>query len=239
MEIAAVGAAVALLAGLGYLYWRHVWFFRNPPRNPPVGEGILSPADGTVVYVNVVEPTDPVITIKNGLRASLNDIAHEEPGSRKVHIGVFMSPFNVHYNRAPFSGTIESIDHHPPRFRNVHMGPMHLRVLLRRCPYTRNCLHLLRNERTVTRIRGTVNGLPLHCLVVQIAARSVRGIVSFFHQHQSVNRGEIFGMIRIGSQVDLVIPLTEGMRIQAAPGDKVRAGESILIDWDSPGQELK
>jgi hypothetical protein len=39
----------------GYFFWRYVWFFRNPPRWPPPGENIVSPADGTVVYVNRLE----------------------------------------------------------------------------------------------------------------------------------------------------------------------------------------
>ena len=47
-----------------YVYWRFVWFFRNPPRHPPKGENILCPADGTVVYVKHVRSFEPIIAIK-------------------------------------------------------------------------------------------------------------------------------------------------------------------------------
>jgi phosphatidylserine decarboxylase len=44
-----------------------------------------------------------------------------------------------------------------------------------------------------------------------------------------VAKGDIFGMIRIGSQVDLVVTRLPGMEVKVRPGDKVRAGETILI----------
>ena len=87
----------------GYLYWRYVWFFRNPLRVPPPGESIVSPADGTVVYVSKVEPRQEVIMIKQGLPATLTDIVREDLAAPKILIGIFMSPFSVHYNRAPLS----------------------------------------------------------------------------------------------------------------------------------------
>jgi phosphatidylserine decarboxylase len=64
---------------------------------------------------------------------------------------------------------------------------------------------------------------------VQIAGKSVNGIDSFFGPRDRLDKGNIFGMIRIGSQVDLVVPYTTEMEIRVRPGDRVRAGESILI----------
>jgi phosphatidylserine decarboxylase len=66
--------------------------------------------------------------------------------------------------------------------------------------------------------------------VIQIAAKSVRGIDSYVQAGDRVERGAIFGMIRIGSQVDLVVPWREGMQISVHPGQRVRAGETILIE---------
>lgn len=67
------------LGALSYLLWRYVWFFRNPERTaPPEGSGILSPADGTVVYVRHMKPQESVINIKRGLEATLNDITRED-----------------------------------------------------------------------------------------------------------------------------------------------------------------
>ncbi|MEJ2277690.1 MAG: phosphatidylserine decarboxylase, partial [Candidatus Lokiarchaeota archaeon] len=67
----------------------------------------MSPADGTVVYVSPVEPQEEVITIKKGLAARITDIVREDLQVPKVLIGVFMSPFNVHYNRVPLTGKVD------------------------------------------------------------------------------------------------------------------------------------
>jgi len=216
---------------LGFLYWRHIWFFRNPSRRiPPDDSGVLSPADGTVVYVKEVEPGKDVITIKKGVAASVEEITREEMARPKILIGIFMSPFNVHYNRAPVSGPVSFIHHYPALNENVCMAIMHLRTILRWFPLYRDSIHIVRNERTVTKIDGRYRGRSLPCYVVQIAAKSVSGIDSYVKEGERVMAGQIFGMIRIGSQVDLVVPPFEDMKIRVRPGDKVRAGETVLIE---------
>ena len=223
--------AIICVGGLLFLYWRHIWFFRNPARRvPPENSGILSPADGTVVYVKEVMPDQDVISIKKGLAASIIDIAREDMSRPKILIGIFMSPFNVHYNRAPVSGNVRFIHHYPALMENACMLFMHLRTIFKRPPFYRNSIHIVQNERTVTRFDGEYRGGPLPCYVVQIAAKSVSGIESYFKEGMRVRAGEIFGMIRIGSQVDLVVPPIEGMKIKVRPGDAVRAGETILIE---------
>jgi phosphatidylserine decarboxylase len=213
----------------GFLFWRYIWFFRNPERHPPTGENIVSPADGTVVYVTLAKPGEEVISIKEGVRAKVEDILKEDLDCSKVHIGIFMSPFNVHYNRVPLSGRVEFIKHHPPMLRNYHMGPMHWRTVLNRSPLYQNSLHILQNERTVTKVKGEFQGETLPYYVIQIAGKSVRGIDSYTRAGAAVKKGAVFGMIRIGSQVDLVMAYKPGMNILARPGDRVRAGETILI----------
>lgn len=224
----AVLALPVLLAG-AYLYWRYFWFFRNPERHAPQGENIVSPADGTVVYVSIVNPGEDVVSIKQGVKAKVKDILREEQEDPKVHIGIFMSPFSVHYNRVPLSGRVEFIKHHPPVLKNRHMGPMHWRTLLSRPPLHRNSLHIVENERTVTKVAGEFQGETVPYYVIQIAGKSVNGIDSYTRAGAAVGKGEIFGMIRIGSQVDLVMAHKPGMTILARPGDRVRAGETILI----------
>jgi phosphatidylserine decarboxylase len=221
--------ASAAVPALAYLYWRCIWFFRNPPRMAPSSSGLLSAADGTVVYVKRVGPREPVITVKRSVTATVEDILREDVDREKVLIGVFMSPFNVHYNRAPLSGVVGEVRHHLPKGRNRHMGVMHLRTLLHRKPLYQGSMHVIENERTVTRIDGEFLGKPLTCYIIQIAGGSVRGIDSYIPPGGRVARGEIFGMIRIGSQVDLVLPWTPGMEILVRPGQRVRAGETILI----------
>ena len=130
-----VFSLITIIALLGFLYWRYIWFFRNPPRTIPNEESIISPADGTVVYVKIVEPHERVIVIKNGLNASINDITRKDLQSHKALIGIFMSPFDVHYNRAPISGDVKSIVHYPAQKENINMGSMHLRTVLNLIPH--------------------------------------------------------------------------------------------------------
>ena len=76
-----------------------VFFFRNPERTPPTGDGIVvSPADGTVMQVveNVHSDNLPDLPLKR--------------------ISIFMSIFNTHVNRCPVSGTVKAIKHVPGRF---------------------------------------------------------------------------------------------------------------------------
>jgi phosphatidylserine decarboxylase len=224
-----LAALTALAVAGGYFYWRRVWFFRNPPRRVPSGDNLVSAADGTVVYVKTLRPGEDVINIKRGLAARLGDIAHVDDALPRLLIGVFMSPFDVHYNRAPCAGTVRFVRHYPGQGSNLHMGVMHWRVLTRRRPYYRGSVHIVRNERTVTRIDGAIAGKPLSCYVVQIAARTVAGIESYIEEGASVGKGSIFGMIRVGSQVDIVVPLRDGMRALVQPGDRVRAGETVMV----------
>lgn len=227
LKIVAVGTLVVVGA---VLFWRFVWFFRNPVRAIPEGANLVSPADGTVVYVNVVEPHERVIVIKEGVAAGVEDIVREDLTAAKLLIGIFMSPFDVHYNRAPLTGRVDFVRHYPARRSNLHMGPMHFRTLFNLRPYYTGSLHIVENERTVTRIVGQVKGGTLGCYVVQIGGRSVHGIEAYVAEGAQVVKGQIFGMIRIGSQVDLVVPYRENMQVRVEPGAKVRAGESILVD---------
>lgn len=229
----AVGGALGLagcVAVAAYLFWRQVWFWRNPPRRPPPGDGLLAPADGTIVYVTKLTETDPVVNLKQGLGARLSDIVREDMRLPKLLIGVFMSPFDVHYNRAPLAGTIEFVRHHAGRGRNLSMGRMHRRILAGREPYYEGSVHITRNERTVTKINGSLRGIDVSCYVVQIAAKTVSGIDSYVKPGDAVERGAIFGMIRIGSQVDVVVPWRGDWTVRVRPGERVRAGETLLLD---------
>ena len=221
--------APPLSLAAGALYWRYVWFFRNPKRTSPPGENIVSPADGTVVYIRQVKASHEVMTIKQGLSARLTDIVKEDLDYPKLSIGIFMSPFNVHYNRVPLAGRVDAIKHHPPEPANLAMTPMHWRTILGRPPFYRHARHIIQNERTVTRIVGNYKGDLFPYYVVQIAGKSVNGIDSFVAPGEEVDKGSIFGLIRIGSQVDLVVPYRPGLKILTQTGAKVRAGETILV----------
>jgi phosphatidylserine decarboxylase len=76
-----------------------VYFFRDPDRMQEItGKGVLAPADGRVVDIEVLEGKDNLL------------------GESAVKLSVFMSLFNVHVNRVPATGRISSITYHPGRF---------------------------------------------------------------------------------------------------------------------------
>ena len=233
METALVAGACALVGAVVvaslFLYWRYHWFWRNPPRTVPVGDHLVSPADGTVVYVKRAEPREPIVVCKRGRSASINDIAREELDQPRILIGIFMSPFSVHYNRAPLAGTVAYTRQYPADGANHHMGSMHWRSALKRLPIHRNSPHILQNNRAVTRFCGRLREQPISCYVVQIGGAAVNGIDVFSGLGDAVAQGEIFGMIRIGSQVDLIAPDLPGLQVRVRAGDRVIAGETILV----------
>jgi phosphatidylserine decarboxylase len=220
---------VAALVACAFLLWRYVWFFRDPPRTPPAQPGLVSPADGTVVYVRTVVPGDTVVSIKQGVEAKVADILRADVARTKLVIGIFMSPFDVHYNRAPLDARVEFIRRHPAIGENMHMGAMHWRTLLNLTPHYAGSVHIVQNERAVTRFVGTYRDAPLPFYVVQIGARTVNGIDSYVRPGDHVARGQTFGMIRIGSQVDLIVTWREGLEVLVRSGANVRAGETLLV----------
>jgi len=226
----AIAATVAvLLFAAAYLLWRYWWFWRNPPRNIPRGEHFLSPADGTVVYVKRALPHEPIISCKQGLAVSISDIVREELDQAKILIGVFMSPFGVHYNRAPMTATLAYKREYPAEGKNLHMGSMHWRCLWGILPIYANSPHVAQNNRAVSRWCGRIRGQETSWYVVQIGGGAVHGIDIHTAVGQQVEQGQVFGMIRIGSQVDLIVPDLPGLTVKVAAGDRVVAGETVLI----------
>jgi phosphatidylserine decarboxylase len=220
---------IFILAG-AFIFWRYVWFFRNPERIIPAGENMVSPADGTVVYIKKIRPGEDVLVIKQGISARISDIVKEELTEPKTLIGIFMSPFDVHYNRSPIDGSVGFVRHYPAKTKNLDMRSMHFRTLLGLPPYYWNSRHIIENERSVTRITGQFKGKPVSVYAVQIAGGHVSGIDSYVSENGKLNKGDIFGMIRIGSQVDLILPDLPGTKIRVAEGETVKAGESILVE---------
>ncbi|MGZ5040794.1 MAG: phosphatidylserine decarboxylase [Usitatibacter sp.] len=225
-----LGGAALGAATLGaYFGWRYLWFFRNPERAPPKAEGIVSPADGTVVYVRKVAPGEAVVVIKEGLSATVEDIMREDFAQPKLVIGIFMSPFDVHYNRAPIAARVGFVHRHPAIGANAFMTSMHWRSLLGLAPRYAGSTHIVQNERAVTQFLGAYGGAPLACYVVQIGARTVNGIESYYAPGQAVGRAAVFGMIRVGSQVDLIVPWRDEFEVLAVEGQRVVAGVTILV----------
>ncbi len=109
------------------------------------------------------------------------------------------------------------------------MAEMHWRELVDARPLYAGSMHIVQNERVVTQWQGRYRGSPLSCYVVQIGARTVNGIESYYPPGAAVARGATFGMIRVGSQVDLIVPWREGFEVLVKEGDRVVAGETIVV----------
>jgi phosphatidylserine decarboxylase len=188
--VGAVGAAaghplalVPLVVGVGFC----LWFFRDPERTVPADERlVVSPADGRVVAV--VEERE-----EHFLHAAT------------TRISIFMSPLNVHVNRTPVSGAVETVRHTPGRFRAAFQDKASL-------DNERNAVVLRRGERRY--------------LMVQIAGALARRIVCRLTPGEQVRRGERFGLIMFGSRVDLFLPA--GVTPVVAKGDRVHAGATVL-----------
>ena len=102
-----------------FLFWRFPFFLRNPKRKIPYDEkAILAPADGYVVYCKKIKPGNDIISIKKDISIKLDDLMliddkelQNQPG---WHIGIFMTIFDVHYNRTPIRGHIKKLRHDFP-----------------------------------------------------------------------------------------------------------------------------
>ena len=125
---------------------------------------------------------------------------------RCLNIGVFMNVFNVHVNRIPFSGTIEAIRYEPGRFYPADKD--------------RAWRHNEHNAVTIQTDDGT------QLTVVQVAGLLARRIICTAAENQKMTPGQRFGMICLGSRVDLYLP--ENTEPAVRVGDRVKAGQSII-----------
>ena len=179
VPLAALGLLLALFS---------LWFFRNPDRTPPPGAGVVvSAADGRIVYAGESPPGRYALVA----------------GKR---VSVFMSPTDVHVNRAPVTGRVASVRRHKGAF---HVASVDKASLM--------------NEQTGVEI-VTSGGRTV--TYVQIAGMLARRIVCDLKEGDAVLQGQRVGMIRFGSRVDLYLPAE--VRLSVALGDRVLAGESVI-----------
>lgn len=198
------GTVVLILFILLFFYR----FFRNPNRVIP-GEmnDIVSPADGRVIYIKELEANQIPVTIKKKRVASIQEITKTDILEQPCYlIGIAMTLFDVHYNRAPIDGKVIMVKHTPGTSIGLNTPES-----------------TLTNERNTTvfqREDGVMAG------VVQIAARGVNRCIVMSKEGDVLKRGEIFGKIRWGSQADLVIP--RNCEILVREGEQVHAGSTII-----------
>lgn len=137
-------------------------------------------------------------------------------GSEAIQISIFMSPLNVHVNRIPLSGQVKY-------FRYIKGEYL---VAFDEKSSTRN-------ERTLI---GIDNG-DFKVLFKQIAGFIARRIVCPLNVGDSVKVGERFGMIKFGSRVDVLIPISSSINVKL--NDNVIAGETVLATVPENDSEKK
>ena len=203
---AALGVAFTGVGAFAVLAYR---FYRDPERTAPEGDGlIVSPADGEIVYVKRSRDGRLPVACKHGAAVALEELTHTPVHDREaVVIGIAMSFLDVHVNRAPIAGRVVLSRHFPGRFGSLRRPEM-----------------AFENERTTTLLAGT----KVEVAVVQIASRLVRQIRSYVSDGDQVTRGQRIGVIRLGSQVDVVIPGRRDLCVLVSEGDRVRAGTSVI-----------
>lgn len=197
LAVAGVPAVAAWTLGwtvagslLGAVVFFTGWFFRNPPRRVPDGANlVVSPGDGRVLAV--AEEAEPRF-----LKA------------RAVRVSIFLSPLDVHINRAPCAGQVKAVAYSPGRF-----------LVASRPDAT------LVNEQ-VAALLETDAGHRVLC--VQVAGYVARRIVCWLTEGERVARGERYGLIRFGSRVDVYVPV--GSRVLVEPGQRTIGGETVLAE---------
>jgi phosphatidylserine decarboxylase len=193
--VAAGAAATALAAAFGPLWLTAalgvvalfvVAFFRNPARAVPGGEDdVVAPADGRVLAVDELE---------------------DDRGRKGLRIGIFLSVFDVHVNRAPLAGRVVSVDRAGARFLAAY-DP--------------------RGERENVRLRMELERPDgRRFAVVQITGLIARRIVCHAQVGDWLARGARYGLIRFGSRTDVWLPA--GSEALVKRGDRVRGGASRI-----------
>jgi phosphatidylserine decarboxylase len=164
-----------------------LFFFRDPERSVPEGKDVVvSPADGKVIVVKDIYEPD---YLKQDVK----------------QISIFLSVFNVHVNRAPCGGIVETVRYNPGRFHVASVDKASLD-----------------NEQTAVVI---TNG-KYKVLVKQIAGLIARRIVCYAKPGDTIKTGERYGLIRFGSRVDIFLPKESELKVKV--GDRIKGARDII-----------
>jgi phosphatidylserine decarboxylase len=176
-RLAAAPFALASLASLG--------FYRDPDREPPdVPDAVLAPADGRVV--SITDAIDPFV-------------------GDATRVSIFLSPLDVHVNRAPIAAVVVGREFTQGEFLAAYKPDVSET-----------------NERCTLHLQG--DGVRI--TVTQVAGVLARRIVCRVRPGEKLEAGQRYGMIRFGSRTDLSVP--RGMQLRVREGDRVRGGETVI-----------
>ena len=184
-------------------------FWRTPNRKIDAKKNeLVSPADGNIIYIKKINKEEVPISIKKGLKAKLNEITQTDLLETPCWlIGINMTPFDVHKNCVPINGEV---------ILNKHIAGKFLSL--------KEPKAILENERNTLVIKND----RMIVGIVQTASRLVRRIDSYVEIGQELEQGQWFGMIRFGSQVDLIIPVRYKVKVKL--GEQVFAIKTIIAE---------
>jgi phosphatidylserine decarboxylase len=161
------------------------YFFRDPRRDPPQDDRlVVSPADGRVTLVRkIAEGDQPTATL----------------------VSIFLSPLDVHINRAPIAGEIKNIAYTRGKFLMA----------------TAEKASLVNEQNALT-----IEGERITVVCKQIAGILARRIICWKHAGEIISLGERFGLIKFSSRTDLLLPSRVEVLIQE--GARVRGGVTVI-----------
>jgi phosphatidylserine decarboxylase len=133
-------------------------------------------------------------------------------GGPALRIGIFLSIFNVHVNRSPVRGRVIELRYLPGEFLNA-LNPESAR----------------RNESMWIALEETDSDRRM--VVRQISGAIARRIVCDLKPGETIERGQKFGMIKLGSRTELILPLADALQIEVNFGDRVKAGATVLARY--------
>ena len=184
-----------------------IYFFRNPVRVTP----ILS---GTNKNNLIISPAD-------GRVIEISKITPDEeiglPVGNWTRVCVFMNVFDVHVNRSPMLGKIFYKNYIPGSFFNASLDKASTE-----------------NERLILGME-TENGKKI--AFVQIAGLVARRIICDVGIGSLLKAGEVFGLIRFGSRVDIYFP--SDVSVMVLKGQKMIAGETIIGDFTKSSKSVR
>ncbi|RMG26067.1 MAG: phosphatidylserine decarboxylase [Armatimonadetes bacterium] len=226
---------VALIAAV-FLFLRTVWFHRDPkhPNVPQDDEAVRSPVYGIVAYVREVKD-GVVLSEKKGETIRIDEITKEETDGGGYLIGIAMTALDVHYQYAPMPAVVERYEHKPAQ-ANLPMFDFWEYV---RITYFRRWVqlwakrYLLENERQTFWLQGSQFRLAL----VLIADKFVSKIQTLVSPGSQVQAGDKLSFIGRGSQVDVFLPMTEGVDVLVQPGDRVCGPMTVLARVNSASRD--
>ena len=154
--------------------------------------------------------TDALLSPADGTITSVGEVEVPDfPGGRAFRVVIFLSPFNVHINRVPRSGRVVGLRYFKGCFAYARRGD---------CDQVNEQFWVDLEEPSGRRVR-----------VKQVSGAVARRIVCWLRPGEEVRAGERFGMIKLGSRTDVLIPAGEAIEPLVKVGDKVKGGTTVLL----------